>query len=216
MTTHLAASPQHSQGNFGHGPNELLSADDSSLWRWTIAPTSLLNAFAYETVTHSLAQGSGKSNLFYGKLCGKVWADTIRPYGVNIEDKTKGTLHNAECRVFGGVSQVPSLRRCPSIFKSGEGVEGGAKPSGGRFCRPSVPHGKRLPQAEREPSSPPRKKRPRCICITVLRGGEGGTRTLAPVTRPTPLAGVPRHQLEYFSKLISAFAPIQLCQQMIL
>ena len=30
-------------------------------------------------------------------------------------------------------------------------------------------------------------------------GGEGGTRTLAPVTRPTPLAGAPRHQLEYFS-----------------
>ena len=33
----------------------------------------------------------------------------------------------------------------------------------------------------------------------VLFGGEGGTRTLAPVTRPTPLAGAPRHQLEYFS-----------------
>ena len=32
-----------------------------------------------------------------------------------------------------------------------------------------------------------------------LIGGEGGTRTLAPVTRPTPLAGAPRHQLEYFS-----------------
>ena len=30
-------------------------------------------------------------------------------------------------------------------------------------------------------------------------GGEGGTRTLAPVARPTPLAGAPRHQLEYFS-----------------
>ncbi len=30
-------------------------------------------------------------------------------------------------------------------------------------------------------------------------GGEGGTRTLAPVSRPTPLAGAPRHQLEYFS-----------------
>ena len=30
-------------------------------------------------------------------------------------------------------------------------------------------------------------------------GGEGETRTLAPVTRPTPLAGAPRHQLEYFS-----------------
>ena len=32
-----------------------------------------------------------------------------------------------------------------------------------------------------------------------LLGGEGETRTPAPVTRPTPLAGAPRHQLEYFS-----------------
>ena len=31
-----------------------------------------------------------------------------------------------------------------------------------------------------------------------LPGAEGETRTLAPVTRPTPLAGAPRHQLEYF------------------
>ncbi len=31
-------------------------------------------------------------------------------------------------------------------------------------------------------------------------GGEGGTRTLAPgFSRPTPLPGAPRHQLEYFS-----------------
>ena len=29
--------------------------------------------------------------------------------------------------------------------------------------------------------------------------GEGETRTPAPVSRPTPLAGAPRHQLEYFS-----------------
>ena len=29
-------------------------------------------------------------------------------------------------------------------------------------------------------------------------GAEGETRTLAPVARPTPLAGAPRHQLEYF------------------
>ena len=32
-----------------------------------------------------------------------------------------------------------------------------------------------------------------------LFGAEGETRTLAPVSRPTPLAGAPRHQLEYFS-----------------
>ena len=37
------------------------------------------------------------------------------------------------------------------------------------------------------------------IVIGVSNGGEGETRTLAPVTRPTPLAGAPRHQLEYFS-----------------
>ena len=36
-------------------------------------------------------------------------------------------------------------------------------------------------------------------------GGDGETRTLAPVTRPTPLAGAPRHQLEYFSRLVSGF-----------
>ena len=34
-------------------------------------------------------------------------------------------------------------------------------------------------------------------------GGEGETRTPAPVTRPTPLAGAPRHQLEYFSMVTS-------------
>ena len=33
---------------------------------------------------------------------------------------------------------------------------------------------------------------------TSFFGAEGETRTLAPVTRPTPLAGAPRHQLEYF------------------
>ena len=43
------------------------------------------------------------------------------------------------------------------------------------------------------------KKSPQAICSLQRRGGEGGTRTLAPVTRPTPLAGAPRHQLEYFS-----------------
>ena len=35
--------------------------------------------------------------------------------------------------------------------------------------------------------------------VALLFGGEGETRTPAPVTRPTPLAGAPRHQLEYFS-----------------
>lgn len=36
---------------------------------------------------------------------------------------------------------------------------------------------------------------------SVSFGAEGETRTLAPVARPTPLAGAPRHQLEYFCKL---------------
>lgn len=31
-------------------------------------------------------------------------------------------------------------------------------------------------------------------------GGDGETRTLAPVSRPTPLAGEPLHQLGYISK----------------
>ena len=34
-------------------------------------------------------------------------------------------------------------------------------------------------------------------------GGEEETRTPAPVARPTPLAGAPRHQLEYFSMVAS-------------
>ena len=34
--------------------------------------------------------------------------------------------------------------------------------------------------------------------VSFLFGAEGETRTLAPVSRPTPLAGAPRHQLEYF------------------
>ena len=37
------------------------------------------------------------------------------------------------------------------------------------------------------------------IRLGLFLGGEGETRTPAPVTRPTPLAGAPRHQLEYFS-----------------
>ena len=45
------------------------------------------------------------------------------------------------------------------------------------------------------------------MCATKLRytsflnGGEGGIRTLAPVTQPNPLAGDPLEPLEYFSKL---------------
>ena len=39
--------------------------------------------------------------------------------------------------------------------------------------------------------------------VCALLGGEGETRTPAPVTRPTPLAGAPRHQLEYFSVLLN-------------
>ena len=35
--------------------------------------------------------------------------------------------------------------------------------------------------------------------LTIIDGGDGGTRTLAPVSRPTPLAGAPLHQLEYIS-----------------
>ena len=43
-------------------------------------------------------------------------------------------------------------------------------------------------------------------------GAEGETRTLAPVTRPTPLAGAPRHQLEYFC-IGSVYDTIQLLKE---
>ncbi len=41
--------------------------------------------------------------------------------------------------------------------------------------------------------------------LCALSGGEGETRTPAPVTRPTPLAGAPRHQLEYFSMMVTIY-----------
>ena len=46
-----------------------------------------------------------------------------------------------------------------------------------------------------------KKQSPDAIHVRALPGGEGETRTPAPVARPTPLAGAPRHQLEYFCKL---------------
>ena len=49
------------------------------------------------------------------------------------------------------------------------------------------------------------------VILSELRwtyGGEGETRTPAPVTRPTPLAGAPRHQLEYFSECVDPGAVI--------
>ncbi len=41
---------------------------------------------------------------------------------------------------------------------------------------------------------------PHFQAIDKSSGGDGETRTLAPVSQPTPLAGAPRHQLEYISK----------------
>ena len=49
-----------------------------------------------------------------------------------------------------------------------------------------------------EKSEENKKKKPH-LRATFLFGGEEETRTPAPVARPTPLAGAPRHQLEYFS-----------------
>ena len=43
-------------------------------------------------------------------------------------------------------------------------------------------------------------KKESLIIYQTFFGAEGETRTLAPVSRPTPLAGAPRHQLEYFCK----------------
>ena len=59
---------------------------------------------------------------------------------------------------------------------------------------------KRCPRLRRSGSIPTSTKiRQTPDWVSVLFGGEGGTRTLAPVSRPIPLAGVPLHQLEYFS-----------------
>ena len=45
----------------------------------------------------------------------------------------------------------------------------------------------------------------------MLFGGVGETRTLAPgFSRPTPLAGAPRHQLEYYSRLLYVVFPIKI------
>ena len=41
------------------------------------------------------------------------------------------------------------------------------------------------------------------IILFWLLNGEGGIWTLAPVTRPTPLAGAPLQPLEYFSKCLN-------------
>ena len=58
----------------------------------------------------------------------------------------------------------------------------------------------RRPGARFSSLFPQKKKAQAEICLCFF-GGEGETRTLAPVTRPTPLAGAPRHQLEYFSMM---------------
>lgn len=49
---------------------------------------------------------------------------------------------------------------------------------------------------------------------SLTNGGGGGTRTLAPISEPIPLAGVPLHQLEYSSKyiLIRLFISLHLLQ----
>ena len=44
----------------------------------------------------------------------------------------------------------------------------------------------------------------------LIYGGEEETRTPAPVSRPTPLAGAPRHQLEYFSISVIVFYNIKI------
>ena len=50
---------------------------------------------------------------------------------------------------------------------------------------------------------------PVCSILWNKDGGVGETRTLAPgFSRPTPLAGAPRHQLEYFSECVDPGAVI--------
>ena len=51
-----------------------------------------------------------------------------------------------------------------------------------------------------KPVSAQKKNKTHPRNVSAFSGGVGGTRTLAPgISRPTPLAGAPRHQLEYNS-----------------
>ena len=48
----------------------------------------------------------------------------------------------------------------------------------------------------------------------LFNGGVGETRTLAPgFSRPTPLAGAPRHQLEYYSKWLRLYLNIKMAER---
>ena len=70
--------------------------------------------------------------------------------------------------------------------------------------------------AQSTPSSPIKIKNDPVFTGSFF-GGEGGTRTLAPVLdRPTPLAGAPRHQLEYFSRLVSGLRLYSLLETAVL
>ena len=54
-------------------------------------------------------------------------------------------------------------------------------------------------EERKEKSEKNKKTTTFCRKLSFLFGGEGEIRTLAPVTRPTPLAGAPLRPLEYFS-----------------
>ena len=107
---------------------------------------------------------------------------------------------------FGGVGETRNtLLRCPKFLRLGAPKN---------FDRCAISHSLYLPPAAfvlnartfRCSSSSKididKLKAPHKAML--FNGGVGETRTLAPgFSRPTPLAGAPRHQLEYYSKLLN-------------
>ena len=83
-----------------------------------LAPTSLLNALGYKTVLLILAQTKGKIKVFYN--------DCVVPQNLTGTVGGERSWHmashvlypSARRRTLGGVAQVPSLRRCPSVFST--------------------------------------------------------------------------------------------------
>ncbi len=88
----------------------------------------------------------------------------------------------------------PSGLRLPSFFRPLHNPAPSLHPPPA-----AVGLGSSLPVPGAEAQIPYHNKKASHIHDLLFCGGEGEIRTPAPVSRPTPLAGEPLHQLEYFS-----------------
>ena len=119
-----------------------------------------------------------------------------------VTDEVSKTLKNAEKEGLstpscGARKTQWALRAVPCVFRPlRQPLLAVSAPGGARRRCP-----RRCPALGLESTLHSQNKRHDPVGHASCFGGEGGTRTLAPVTRPTPLAGAPRHQLEYFSMM---------------